>query len=69
MQRTIVILSASSDIGQALMVRYLDACATVVGTYRHEGSLTALRGRKGAHLVALDLDHPESFDGLTAYMR
>lgn len=68
-QRTVFILSASSDIGHALMARYLDRGATVVGTYRRDGGLDAFRDRPGAHLLPLDLTQPDSFAGIAHYMK
>ena len=54
--RIILILSASSDIGHALMRRYLDQGATVIGTYRRHGALDEFAGHKRAHLIELDLE-------------
>lgn len=68
-QRTVFILSASSDIGRALMTRYLDLGVTVIGTYRRDSGLEALRDHDGAHLLPLDLARTETFDGVAGYMK
>lgn len=57
--RTVIILSASNDIGQALTARYLAAGATVVGTYRAAGAVEAFALHSRAHMVRLDLNEPQ----------
>jgi NAD(P)-dependent dehydrogenase (short-subunit alcohol dehydrogenase family) len=59
--RTVIILSASSDIGEALAVRYLAAGATVVGTYRSADAVKAFASHPRAHLFRLDLNEPQNF--------
>jgi NAD(P)-dependent dehydrogenase (short-subunit alcohol dehydrogenase family) len=67
--RTVIILSASSDIGQALAARYLAAGATVVGTYRSDGAMGAFASHPRAHLFRLDLNEPQCFSHLAEALR
>ena len=67
--RTVIILSASSDIGQALTARYLAAGATVVGTYRAIGAVDAFASHPRAHMVRLDLNEPQDFARFSGTLR
>jgi NAD(P)-dependent dehydrogenase (short-subunit alcohol dehydrogenase family) len=67
--RTVIILSASSDIGRALTERYLDAGATVVGTYRAADAVEAFASHPRAHLFRLDLNEPQCFSQLSEALR
>jgi NAD(P)-dependent dehydrogenase (short-subunit alcohol dehydrogenase family) len=62
--RTVFILGASSDIGVNLMRRYLSGGATVIGTYRRAGALDEFSAHPEAHLLELDVERPEAFDGI-----
>ena len=65
---SVFILSASSDIGQNLMERYLESGATVIGTYRKPGSLDRFEDHPRAHLLALDLNDPKVIDKTVNFM-
>lgn len=65
---SVFILSASSDIGQALMDKYLDSGATVIGTYRKLGSLSRFKNHPRAHLLALDLDDRSAIQKTVQFM-
>lgn len=62
--KTVFILGGNSDIGRALMRRYLDAGAIVVGTYRGAGLPAEFAGQPRAHMIQLDLERPEEFAGV-----
>lgn len=67
--KTVFILSASSDIGLALMRRYLDEGATVVGTYRSKGALDEFRDHPKAHVIELDVEQPDRFAEVVALFK
>jgi NAD(P)-dependent dehydrogenase (short-subunit alcohol dehydrogenase family) len=68
-RRTVIIVSASSDIGTALVERYLAAGCAVVGTYRQMGGLEAFRSNPDLTLLPLDLSEPVSFCGIAGELR
>jgi NAD(P)-dependent dehydrogenase (short-subunit alcohol dehydrogenase family) len=68
-QRTIFILSASSDIGRYLMDRYLAEGCVVIGTHRRQGALDAYIGHPRAHTLRLDLDDQGCLDQIQDFSR
>jgi len=68
-ERTIFLLSASADIGQALMERYLTRGDTVIATYRNPDSLDAFRGRPNVHFLPLDLSDEAQIPSVADYMK
>lgn len=64
--RTIFILSASSDIGRAIMRDYLAEGHTVVGTSRDIARLSEFADHPRAVLLPLDLDDPRAAAGAAA---
>lgn len=53
--KTVVILSVSSDIGYYLAKRYLENGYNVVGTYRRSGHISELKKFSNCHLFQLDV--------------
>jgi NAD(P)-dependent dehydrogenase (short-subunit alcohol dehydrogenase family) len=68
-RRTIFILSASSDIGHALVERYLRAGCQVVGTYRQLASLDAYLDHPDVLLLPLELGDPHQVSAAADEMR
>jgi len=53
-QKTVIILSISSDIGMHLATKYLEQGCRVIGTYRSEGNVAVLNGIKDCVLIKCD---------------
>lgn len=58
--KTVVIISVTSDIGTALAKRYSKEGYTIVGTYRSTGQLDELRSLPKCHLLYCDVSDIES---------
>lgn len=58
--RTVFIAAISSDIGRELALLYRVRGWSVIGTYRDEAGIGALRSDSGIALVACDIAQPES---------
>jgi NAD(P)-dependent dehydrogenase (short-subunit alcohol dehydrogenase family) len=67
-RRTIFVLSASSDIGRALVERYLAAGWRVLGTYRQVGPLEAWRNHPDLLLLPLELSDPDQASAIVEEM-
>jgi NAD(P)-dependent dehydrogenase (short-subunit alcohol dehydrogenase family) len=68
MPGTVFVLSASADIGRELALRYAEAGAMVVGTYRTRRDLDALEGHPRIRLLPCDAGDPASVrEMLAAY--
>lgn len=57
MDRTVIIVSITSDIGTALAKHYAAAGCTVFGTYRSDSSLSELKNLPNTHLFQCDLSN------------
>jgi NAD(P)-dependent dehydrogenase (short-subunit alcohol dehydrogenase family) len=68
-RRTIFILSASSDIGHALIERYLAAGCRIVGTYRQPASLAAYLDHPDVLLLPLELADPHQASAVAEEMK
>lgn len=68
-KKTVIILSASSDIGRSLMIQYLAAGYNVVGTYRTMGLLEELKDNPNAFLFQLDLSKSGDFSKFYSYLQ
>lgn len=55
-EKTVIILSASSDIGNALVERYIKAGYNVVGTYRNKGALKKFDHEENTFFFKVDLN-------------
>jgi NAD(P)-dependent dehydrogenase (short-subunit alcohol dehydrogenase family) len=61
--RTILLLGASSDIGKSLAETYLANGDTVIGTYRDGKSIDTLPRHPRAHFLHCDVGSPQSIRG------
>jgi len=67
--RTVVILSISSDIGQHLAQKYLAQGCRVVGTFRHDAGLKALKAHPRCMLVKCDVSKLADLKRLAAKLK
>ena len=68
MKRTVIIVSASSDIGRELAKRYASQGVQVIGTYRSASSLGDLKEIKGVQLFHCDLSSKQSIQSFIKKM-
>ena len=67
--RNAIIISASSDIGDAMARRWLQSGWHVCGTYRTESDATRALARQGVKLFRCDMSQADSIDSACQAMR
>ena len=66
--KTVIVLSASSDIGGEMASRFLDAGYRVLGTVRQPNALTRKLKKRGAILIPVDLTDEHGIEVFTSYL-
>jgi short-subunit dehydrogenase len=67
--KTVIILSISSDIGLELAIRYIKDGYRVVGTYRKSGSIAKFKSNPGIELIACDIHEKKDILNLVQTFR
>lgn len=68
-QKTIIILSVSSDIGLYMAKQYLAQGRRVVGTYRTKKHVSSLTGKKNCILIPCDFSNKKSVQAFAAEIK